>query len=235
MTHAVSRLTHFSKTGYPRRMVWRIVTALILLGGVLSMQAGRAVSADLDAPSVGAVPVEDYPIYDEVVSGKFLTSGTTLVIIERMTTTRMLPDSPVLPTVAFFEERAFFDARLPRDLILDFLFKNQRPSRLGNVFKFGVPYRFISGEGEPESEAKLYDRSWWRRWPVRVVQEVQTIDRLAFSRVGFSSRLDQALVYVANDRPDGSGAGFLVWLEARGKNWQIADTEVVWTARSQPD
>lgn len=211
------------------------MTVMILLGAALCMPAGRVVSADQDVRSADAVPIEDYPIYDEVVIGKFLTSGTTLVIIERMTTTHMLPDSPVLPTVAFFEERAFFDARLPRDLILDFLFKNQRPSRLGNVFKFGVPYRFISGEGEPESEAKWYDRPWWRRWPVRLVQEAQTIDRLAFSRVGFSSRLDHALVYIANDRPDGSGAGFLVWLEARGTNWQIADTEVVWTARLQPD
>jgi hypothetical protein len=168
------------------------------------------------------------------VRGKFLTSGTTLVLIERMTTTRLLPDSPILPTVAFFEERAFFDARLPRELILDFLFKNQRPSRLSGLFKFGVPYQFISGEGEPESEAKRVHPSLGGR-PVRLVQEAQTIDRLAFSRVGFSSRLDQALVYVANDRPDGSGAGFLLWLEARGTNWEIADTEVVWAAQPQPE
>jgi hypothetical protein len=208
--------------------------ALTLLTGIVETQFWPAIAADPDLPSVSAVPAEDYPIYDEVVRGKFLTSGTTLVLIERMTTTRLLTDSPVLPTVAFFEERAFFDARLPRELILDFLFKNQRPSRLGGLFKFGAPYQFISDEGEPESEAKRVHPSLERR-PVRLVQEAQTIDRLAFSRVGFSSRLDQALVYVANDRPDGSGAGFLLWLEARGTNWDIADTEVVWAARSQPD
>jgi hypothetical protein len=67
------------------------------------------------------------------------------------------------------------------------------------------------------------------------VQGAETIDRLAFSRVGFSPRRDQALVYVANDRPDGSGAGFLIWLEARASAWQILDTELVWTAQSQPD
>ena len=117
---------------------------------------------------------------------------------------------------------------------MDFLFKNQQPSRLGSLFKFGVPYQFISGEGEPESEAWRSDPLSWRR-PVRLVQEAQTIDRLAFSRVGFSSHLDQALVYVANDRPDRSGAGFLLWLEARGERWEIADTEVVWTAQSQPE
>jgi hypothetical protein len=208
--------------------------ALTLLTGIVEAQLWPAIAADPGLPSVSAVPAEDYPIYDEVVRGKFLTSGTTLVLIERMTTTRLMPDSPILPTVAFFEERAFFDARLPRELILDFLFKNQRPSRLGGLFKFGAPYQFISDEGEPESEAKRVHPSLGRR-PVHLVQEAQTIDRLAFSRVGFSSRLDQALVYVANDRPDGSGAGFLLWLEARGTNWDIVDTEVVWAAQSQPD
>lgn len=217
-----------------RRMVLRIAIALTLLSGIVGTQCRSATAAETEVPSASAVPAEDYSIYDEIVRGKFLTSGTTLVMIERMTTTGLLPDSPVLPTVAFFEDRAFFDARLPRDLILDFLFKNQRPSRLGSLFQFGVPYRFISGEGEPESEARRSDPSSWKR-PVRLVQESQTIDRLAFSRVGFSSHLDQALVYVANDRPDGSGAGFLLWLEVRDERWEIADTEVVWTARSEPE
>jgi hypothetical protein len=170
-------------------------------------------------------------VYDQVVRSKFLTTGTTLVIIERMTTTQMLPEIQLLPTVAFFEERAFFDSRLPRDLMMDFLFKNQRPSRLGSLFAFGVPYRFISGDGEPESEAKLRGAPW--RLPASLVQEADSVDRLAFSRVGFSPRLEQALVYVANDRPDGSGAGFLIWLRTQGRNWDILDTEVVWTARPE--
>ncbi|WP_447601992.1 hypothetical protein [Nitrospira sp. Nam80] len=215
-------------------MVWRIAIALALLSGIVGTQCRPAAAADSGIPSARAVPVQDYPIYDAVVRGKFLTSGTTLVMIERMTVTRLLPDSPVLPTVAFFEEQGFFDGRLPRDLILDFLFKNQQPSRLGSLFKFGVPYQFIAGEGEPESEARRSAPSSRRR-PVRLMQDARTIDRLAFSRVGFSSRQDQALVYAANDRPDGSGAGFLLWLEARGEHWEIADTEVVWTARSQPE
>jgi hypothetical protein len=209
-------------------MIVRIEIALILLIGIAVFQAGWAAAAE---PTPPAVPVEDYPVYDQVVRSKFLTTGTTLVIIERMTTTQMSPEIQLLPTVAFFEERAFFDSRLPRDLIMDFLFKNQRPSRLGSLFAFGVPYRFISGDGEPESEAKLRGAPWGL--PASLVQEADSIDRLAFSRVGFSPRLEQALVYVANDRPDGSGAGFLIWLRTQGRNWDILDTEVVWTARPE--
>jgi hypothetical protein len=207
-------------------MALRQVMVLILLFGIAVFRAGSAAAAEPNPPGV---PAEDYPVYDQVVRSKFLTTGTTLVIIERMTTTQMLPETQLLPTVAFFEERAFFDSRLPRDRIMDFLFRNQRPSRLGSLFAFGVPYRFISGDGEPESEAKLRGAPWGR--PASLVQEADSIDRLAFSRVGFSSRLEQALVYVANDRPDGSGAGFLIWLRTQGRNWDILDTEVVWTAR----
>ncbi|HJR78358.1 MAG TPA: hypothetical protein VJ805_15365, partial [Nitrospiraceae bacterium] len=214
-------------------MVLRIGIVVLLLVGSAVLRTGPARAAESNEPRAPAVAADDYPVYDQVVRSKFLTTGTTLVIIERMTTTQMLPESPVLPTVALFEERAFFDSRLPRDLIMDFLFKNQRPSRLGNLFMFGVPYRFISGDGEPESEARRAVPPWWKR-PVRLVQDALTIDRLAFSRVGFSSRLDQALVYVANDRPDGSGAGFLVWLRTQGREWEIFDTEIVWTARSDP-
>jgi hypothetical protein len=206
----------------------RVTVVLLLLIGLMGPWSGPSCAAE---PSQPNVPAEDYPVYDRVVQSKFLTSRTTLVIIERMTTTQMLPESPVLPTLAFFEERAFFDSRLPRDLILDFLFKNQRPSRLGSLFGFGVPHRFISGDGEPESEAAVRGAPWRR--PVHLVQDADSIDRLAFSRVGFASRPDQALVYVSNDRPDGTGAGFLVWLRAQGTGWEILDTEVVWTARPE--
>ena len=211
-----------------------MTTALILLSGLMGTGAGPGPAAEPDSPTVMAVPAEEYPVYDEVVRGKFLTTGTTLVIIERMTTTHMLPEPPIPPTRAFFEERAFFGSRLPPDVVQEFLFKNRQPARLGNLFAFGVPYRFISGDGEPESEVSLPGRSPWGRL-ASLVQEAESIDRLAFSRVGFSPRLDQALVYVANDRPDGSGAGFLLWLRMQGSHWEILDTEVVWVARSQSE
>jgi hypothetical protein len=212
-------------------MVVRTSIVLIVLIGFAALLNGPSVAAEPSAKET-AVPAEEYPVYDEVVRSKFLTSGTTLVIIERMTTTQILPESQVLPTVAFFEERGFFDSRLPRDLVLDFLFKNQRPARLGSLFGFGVPHRFISGNGRPEAEAKVHGAPSGRR--VGLVQDSESIDRLAFSRVGFSTRLDQALVYLSNDRPDGSGAGFLVWLRTEGTRWNILDTEVVWVARPEP-
>ena len=99
-------------------------------------------------------------------------------------------------------------------------------------FGFGVRYRFVSGEGGPDAETALL--------VVPVVQRVEEergapdiIDRLAFSRVGFTLRGDQALLYVANPRPDGTGAGFLLWFVRQQKAWQLYDTEVVWVSRPE--
>ncbi|HAP40712.1 MAG TPA: hypothetical protein DCQ94_13285 [Nitrospira sp.] len=179
-----------------------------------------------------SVPAEDYALYDLAVEDKFLTSGTKLVVIERMTARYLHPDEPHVPTVAWFAEQDLFDRRLPQDLIRDFVAKSQRSSRLETRFGFGVRYRFVSGEGVPDAETALL------RIPVaqRVQEErgvPDIIDRLAFSRVGFTLRGDQALLYVANPRPDGTGAGFLLWFIRQHKGWRLYDTEVLWVSRPE--
>jgi hypothetical protein len=92
---------------------------------------------------------------------------------------------------------------------------------------FGVGYRFATGDTIEEPEVSLAR-------PVTVaharsVQASPVLERLAFSRVARSLRNDQALVYVETLRPDGTGAGFLVWFHRQGRSWTLFDTEVVWT------
>ncbi len=187
--------------------------------------AGTTVS-DLELQPIST---EEYVIFDVIVRAKFLTSVTRLVKIERATTVRLHPEADGPSTEAFFLEGAYFEGRLQRDLVRDFVLKNQRPSRMESRFNFGVSYRFVSAEGLEEPEA------FWSALLVRESHPVQdahpVVDRLAFSRVAFTARHDQALAYVANNRPDGTGAGFLVWLILRGDQWQVFDTEVIWVAR----
>lgn len=177
-----------------------------------------------------SVPAEDYPFYDLAVEEKFLTSQTKLVVIERMTATHLHPDEPQVPTLAWFAERDHFDGRLPQELIRDFVVKNQRPSRLDRRFGFGVRYRFVSGEGGTDAETSLPVIP--AAWSVEHEEGAPNIiDHLAFSRVGLTLRADQALLYIANLRPDGRGAGFLLWFVRRQKVWALHDTEVLWVAR----
>ncbi|MEK6802603.1 MAG: hypothetical protein AABZ34_08040 [Nitrospirota bacterium] len=231
--HVPAGLTRHETSGYSVAMAfWCKVMFLV---GLALVHAEPAIVFSAAAPEPvqpESVPPEEYPFYDLAVEAKFLTSRTRLVVIERMTTTRLHPETPQLPTVAWFAEQGFFDGRLPKDLIRDFVAKVQRPARLDARFAFGARYRFVSGEGVPETEAAVTVVP--AAWPVEEDGDgdaLETLDRLAFSRVGLTLRGDQALLYVANQRPDTTGAGFLFWFVRRQGRWEIYDTDVLWVSR----
>lgn len=199
-----------------------LVMALLLVSGLLCLSGAIAGSDQNGA----VIPAEDYALYDQVVTSKFLTSATRLVVIERMTRFRLAPDQEESPTVESFREGGYFGDELPSELIREFILLNRQPSRLEGRFHFGAGYRFATGDTIEEPEVSLAR-------PVTVnlakpTQAPSVLERLAFSRVARSLRNDQALLYVEVLRPDGTGAGFLLWFVRRGRDWTILDTEVVW-------
>jgi hypothetical protein len=218
-----------------------ILGAWLLLLGCFIASSNAALAAERAEPPLDSpppVPLEDYPLYDLIVDEKFLTPETELVLLERATLIRLHPEQQGPLRLETFQEYEIFDGRLPIDLVRDFLFKNQAPSKLDGQFGFGVRYRFVSGDGGAQQETSLA--------PVPVALETPhlaqegpldeppaVIDRLSFSRVGYSFGREQAFVYVEYNRPDGSGAGFAVWLRASGNRWGIVDSELVWAARTQ--
>jgi len=213
-------------------MMMRMTVAglAILLMGWLMEVPGIAVAPEEMAD---LIPVEDYAIYDQVVTSKFLTSDTELVVIERGTRLRLSPDDEGPVTSRTFQAQGYFDDELPSDLVRDLISVNQQPSRLEGRFRFGVAYRFATGNTTEEPEVSLARPV--REAGVSPVQVSPVLDRLAFSRVGRSLRNDQALMYVEVVRPDGTGAGFLVWFRRQIGNWTVFDTEVVWTIQTQAE
>jgi hypothetical protein len=204
----------------------RCVLMLTLMLALAQLSRVGTAVAELEPQRI---QTEEYPVLDVIVQAKFLTSATRLVKIERDTATRLHPEIAEPPTEQSFLEAGYFDGRLQRDLVREFVFKNQRPAQWDHLFNFGVPYRFVSSDGIDEPDAALSPRMVSRH--VSVQEAGPLIDRLAFSRVAFTLRNDHALAYVANNRPDGTGAGFLVWLARRRDRWGIIETEVVWIAR----
>lgn len=178
------------------------------------------------------VPVRDYPIYDRVLIDKFLTSQTSLVVIQRLTATRVAPWEKEPPKRWFFEVNDFFGKRVDNDLITDFILNIARPWRLESRFNFGVPYRFAAGDHLEEPEVSVAPVPAQFSQPSQGFGAPPTVGVLQVSRVAFNGRETQALVFVGIDRPNGTGAGFLVWLERRGQQWAIVDTDVLWTVRS---
>jgi hypothetical protein len=148
-----------------------------------------------------------------------------------MTRLRLSPDQEKPTTIGVFQEQEYFDGELPMDLIREFISLNRQPSRLERQFHFAVAYRFATGDTIEEPEVSVAH-------PVtvahaRLIQAPSVLGRLAFSRVARSLRNDQALLYVEVLRPDGTGAGFLVWFRRQGRSWTLFDTEVAWTVRAQ--
>jgi hypothetical protein len=180
---------------------------------------------------VEAISAEDYALYDEVVTRKFLTSGTRLVVIERMTRLRLSPDQEGPTTMGAFQEQGYFNGELPTDLIREFISVNRQARRLEGRFHFSVRYRFATGDTLEEPEVSLARPATVAR--AKRIQAPQVLDRLAFSCMARSVHNDHALMYVEALRPDGTGAGFLVWFVRRGRSWTLFDTEVAWTIQTQ--
>jgi hypothetical protein len=202
----------------------------VLFLAVLLMDAFMGVSGAVAGfdQKPDTIPAEDYALYDQAVTSKFLTSATQLVVIQRMTRLRLSPDQDGPTTIEAFQEQGYFDGELPEGLIREFISVNRQPSRLEGRFHFGVGYRFAAGDGLEEPEVSLA-----RPITVARARPIHVLDRLAFSRVARSLRNDHALLYVETLRPDGTGAGFLVWFRRQERRWTLFDTEVVWTIQSQ--
>jgi hypothetical protein len=207
--------------------MWMVLVAFLLMA---SMSAPVA-AAEPVAQKPAAVPSQDYPLYDLVVQTKYLRSDTSLVLIERLTVTRIEKDEREYLSREFFEEQGVFSGRLPADLLNDFFAQLAVPARLEGLFKFGVSVRFFHDGVPEEPEVSLAPIPVVS--PPRPVQEApMAVGVLRFSRIGYTRREDQALLYVEEERPDGGGGGLLVWLRRQGKTWAIADTDVLWAARS---
>ncbi len=207
-----------------------VLIIALLLTDVLLVLPGAVAESDQKAAAVAA---EDYALYDQVVTSKFLTSATQLVVIERMTRFRLSPGQEGQTTIGAFQEQGYFDGELPADLVREFISVNREPSRLEGRFHFGVRYQFATGDRLEEPEVSLARPVTVAR--ARPVQAPSVLDRLTFSRVARSLRNDHALMYVETLRPDGTGAGFLVWCRRQGRSWTLFDTEVAWTIQAQAE
>lgn len=207
-----------------------VMVACVILMPVVFVDLSPAMEG---VSGAAAALQEDYDLYARVIEDKFLASQIYVVILERMTVARLVPNQPGSMTMAFFQQQGFFQGLLPQDLVRDFVGTNHARSPLEGRFRLGVRYRFVSEEQNEDIEAGL---------AVPAVNDYRialhspsVLDRLAFSRVGRTLKNDHALVYVENRRRDGTGAGFLVWFHRQEQTWEVVDTEVVWTLRNSTD
>ncbi len=150
----------FSQTPTMTRLMVFIVTMPLMMAGFMGA-SGAVAGSDQKADVISA---EDYALYDQVVTSKFLTSATQLVVIERMTRLRLSPDQEGPTTARAFQEQDYFDGELPADLIRDFISINRQVSRLEGRFHFAAGYRFATGAGSKSRRCPSHVQS---RCPAR--------------------------------------------------------------------
>src|SRR5262249_38774606 len=176
----------------------RHVISLLLLSLLLTAFVRESMCADPPRPAPDgpeAVPTEDYPLYDLIVDEKFLTPETKLVLIERTTLTRLHPEQQAPLSLETFNEYEIFDGRLPLELMRDFVFKNQVPSRLAGHFGFGVRYRFVTGDGGEQETSIAPIPAAFLIQEDPFVEPPANIDRFGFSRVAFTCDPSESLGY----------------------------------------
>ena len=81
-----------------------LIIAMLLMDALLGLP-GAAAESDQKAD---VIPAEDYALYDQVVTSKFLTSATQLVVIERMTRFRLSPDQEGPTTIESLSRAGVF-------------------------------------------------------------------------------------------------------------------------------
>ncbi|KYK31890.1 MAG: hypothetical protein HXS48_07765 [Theionarchaea archaeon] len=103
----------------------------------------------------------------------------------------------------------------------DFQIKNTQPCPLADFFDLDVTVVFMN---EKEVREHFQNDAWFElyaKYPFS--QGIMTL-----SRVGFNSEMNQALVYVGNQKEILSGAGYYVLLTKMNGVWIIQDKVMIW-------
>jgi hypothetical protein len=97
-------------------MLFTMKTSLALVIGMVPFLVVQSPIAVERVQAAVAVLEEDYSLYDRVIGDKFLTSQIQLVVLERMTVSRLMPQQDGSMTMDVFQQHGYFYGLLRRIL-----------------------------------------------------------------------------------------------------------------------
>ena len=109
------------------------------------------------------------------------------------------------------------------DVLGDFRVKATHSLQLENRFSFFTGTIVLMSQEEFDSifvDGGIWDE-FYERYP-------KSNGIMTFSRVGFNSQLDEALVYIGIQSSSKDGAGYYVFLEKLGDGWTVGETTIAW-------
>lgn len=177
-------------------------------------------STALDSKSIGDREKTDYVIYSVLIEKMYINERIKLIVIKDHTGLHP-PVNDLNGELKRVESKL---TTISPETLNDFQEKNKESSPLEKAFKLSLPYVLFS---EQEDKEIFQDaRSWqefYKRYP-------DSQGLITLSKVGFNKGMNQALVYIGNQRYGLGGAGYYVLLSKKNDIWSIQDMFGAWVS-----
>lgn len=171
---------------------------------------------------------EEYAVYDRLL-GSGNANRSLVVIYENATT-----GCPHCSAALFygFNRSSLLEEMPSLDLkaFEDFEAKNNCTYQLKNLFRYSGKYAIVNDSELLEIFLVDQSKNYWDDWEDYYLKKCPHSPGIRyFSRVGFNSNMDQALVQDGINFPYMlAGGGQLVLLEKRNGSWNVTDYKRVW-------
>jgi len=163
---------------------------------------------------------EEYAVYAALLDHEALGGGApgVLVIRDKTTVGEEVDGNDQL--VLYVRQK---HPQMDESVAKDFVAKNKTPHLLARKFPVKQEYVLLS---EQEAD-EIFKHGWWddfyRKYP-------NSGGITEFSRVGFNSRGNQALVGAGNSSGGLAGIGLIILLDKEGGTWRVKWQEVIWVS-----
>lgn len=185
----------------------------------------RKVAEDIDT-----ISNDEYEVYSAVLLQSRNLLSSDQFVIEQFTSGLYLTPKPSLmeseTTLAF--RTTGLEMKQRSSIIKDFILKNTKKYSLENRFSPSLRIVFISKQERSEifSATKAFGEGWSefsKKYP-------HSKGFIQFSRVGFNTDRDQAIVYCGESTGSLSGAGHIVLLVKEKNKWILTTELRLWIA-----
>lgn len=170
-------------------------------------------------PHASSPDSNEYVIYGLIIKTQFTNKGFSKTVIQKTTATSDDWKETPGEEPKFWKSVSKLLPGVQADTLSNFKVKNEKASQLGPQ-----PLGVFVTEEEVDSIFRPNADGWdvfYKKYP-----GAQGILRL--SRVGFSQKKDQALVYFGNQAHWLDGAGYFVLLANRNGSWVVVKQAMIW-------
>ena len=176
-----------------------------------------------------ALEAEEYAVYDYLIGPG--NANRSLVVIYANTSSGLIHTSAV-SSEGFNQSDLFMEMpSLELETLEDYEAKNTRIYPLQNLFKYNGTYVIVNDSEIYEVFSVEKTKMPWDEWEKFYNRCPQSACIRYFSRVGFNSNLDQALLEDDINCPYVlAGQGNLVLLEKKNGSWNVTDWMRLWVS-----